>query len=233
MSRIKDYLSTEEREFRHIEKRPDIILEDVLHSNIKEFLTDCCFYYSAGSDATPIVECLDIVNKFIYCDIQEYSNFNESLYKLKGRLKENNCIEQCYCTLEPEWFRLNERTYKGHYGLRSYFNIHDLKAEFSLWKKDNKYFILIYIDFDNNVIWQNIFLKYQIAPKMICNYCYEGGVDFEFAPISEEMKPEYWLGYGQHIDGYELYKKVNYSSNYGDPGQKIDLYKRQKKEDNE
>ena len=226
MSRIKDYLIADENKLHYIEKGRDRIIEDLLHSDMKELLTDCSFYYSSGSDATPILGCLEIVNKFVYCDIQESSNFSESLYKLKTRLRENNCIEQCYCSLEANWFRLNEKNYKGHYGLRAEFNIKDLKAEFSLWKNENKYFILIYIDFDNNVIWQNIFLKFQIRPKMICNYKYEGGVDFEFSPLSDEMKPDYWLGYGQNVGGYELYKNVNYLGAYGNIGDKTELYKR-------
>ncbi len=226
MHRIKDYLRADEYEIRHFENRRERLIEDLLHSNFQELFIDCCFYYSAGTDATPIVGCLDITNKFVYCDIHEELNYSDSIYKLKKRLRENNCIEQCYCTMEPKWFELDQAKYKGNYGLEYNYEIKNFKAEFSLWKSEGKYFTLIYIDFDNNVIWQNIFIKHKIKPKMICNYNFLGGVDFEYQPLSEEMIPDYWLGYGQHVDGFIEYKQIEYLSGYADPGQKIELYKR-------
>lgn len=226
MNRINDWLRIDEYEILHFEIRSEVFIEDLIHSNFKDFFIDCCFYYSSGNDATPIVGCLDITNKFIYCDIHEELNYNDSIYKLKNRLRENNCIEISYCTMGPNWFGLNKLSYKGNYGLEYNYEIKDFKAEFSLWKCDVKYFILIYIGFDNNVIWHNIFLKHKIKPKMICNYNYLSGVDFIYQPLNEEMKPDYWLGYGQHVDGFIKYKQLEYLSNYANPGEKIDLYKR-------
>lgn len=223
MYRIKDYLNYKKDDFIFLNKRRERIIEDFLHSNISDYLEESCFYYSSGSDATPIIGCLDITNKFIYCDIQESSNFNDSLYKLKSRIREHNNIEICYSTIEPEWFGLYNDSYKGNYNFRYEYEIKNFKAEFSLWKSENKYFILIYIDFDNNVIWKNIYLKYKIAPKIICNWAYEGGVDFKSNPLSGNMMPEYWLGYGNHVEGFELEKEITYFGDYG--GGFVELYK--------
>lgn len=198
-------------------------LKDVLYSDVSCYLKDCCFYYSSGFDATPIIECLDLVNKFIYCDIHEGLNFIDSLYKLKTKLRENDSTELFYCTLAPEWFGLYEKAYLGYYEFSRSYDIKTFHSEFSLWRKGNQYFVLIYIDFDNNAIWKNVFLKYYKRPKMICDCNFEGGIDFEYKPLDEEMSPEFWLGYGQHHKGYEHYKEVKY---HGGDGQIFTLYKR-------
>ncbi len=224
MYRIIDLLNRNYDEFENIDFKLEHSIEDLLHGRIEQYLNECCFYYSSGADATPIIECLNHVNKFIYCDIQESSNIYDSLFKLKSRVRENGCTELLYCTLTPRWFGLNEKRYNGHYGLRYQFEIKDFKAEFSLWKKENKYFIIIYIDFDNNVIWQNVFMKNKARPKMICNCAYEGGVDFEMEPLTKEMTPDFWLGYGNQYEEFELFTTVSYHGDYG--GGTVDLYKR-------
>ena len=118
MFRVKDYLNNGNEYDHFFTVRRKRILVDLFHSNIKDFIKDSCFYYSSSADATPIIGCLEITNRFIYCDIQESSNFNDSLHKLKSRLKEHHNSEICYCTLEPEWFGLNKEIYRGHYRLK-------------------------------------------------------------------------------------------------------------------
>ena len=77
MYRIKDILGADKYEIRHLEKHTDGLIEDLTHSNFKDYFIDCCFYYSSGNDATPIVGCLDITNKFIYlCIILFISTWN-------------------------------------------------------------------------------------------------------------------------------------------------------------
>jgi len=209
-------------DYNRLGKRKGHFIEDILHSDFKDYFANSCFYYSSGSDATPIVGCKKFANIFVYCDIQEFSNFSDAIYLLKKKLRDNKSEEILYCTVPAEWFGLNEQSYMGHYGLDTRYYTKDLKAEFSLWKNENRFFVLIYFAFDNNVIWQNTYLKYKLRPKIICNCNYEGGVDFKVAPLSEDMKPYYWVGYGQHVEGFEPIGKLKYFGEYG--GEYFELY---------
>ena len=203
------------------------IIRDLKHYNIKKFLKDSCFYYSAGADPSPIISCLDITNQFIYCDINVNRFGRNQLLTLKSRLQEHGFTQACYCCLSPDWFELYEKSYNGYYGLTNAYPTDLFKAELSFWTKEQNFFILIYINFDNNALWHSIFVKNKIPPKIICNHSYEGGVDYNKAQFENNMWPEFWLGHNANLNVYKFQSDIPYV--VGDvvsPNPKIDLYKR-------
>lgn len=202
------------------------IIKELIPADFRAFLKSSCFYYSAGADPSPIVGCLNLTQHFIYCDIQECRrNKSELLYTLKSRLQEHHFTELYYCSLYPEWFKLYEEKYFGGYRLRYSYPIDEFKSEISIWKTNESYFVLIYIIFDNNDIWHHIFLEIKTAPKIICNYKFEGGFDYEKAEFKNAMLPEYWLGYTPAVEEFVFESSIPY---YGEPidrKQKIELYR--------
>jgi hypothetical protein len=204
------------------------LIKNLIHSNIRVFLKDSCFYYSAGADHSPIVSCLDLTKHFIYCDKHGKKNNNEKLFTLKSRLQEHSYTELGYCSLPAQWFNLYDEKYYGSYGLRCPYPTNLLKADFSLWKSKQSYFVLIYINFDNNAIWHNIFVKNKIAPKLICNYCHEDGVDFNKAKFDNDMLPDFWLGHTHGLKDFIFQSRIPYLGMGRTEREKIDLYQRKK-----
>jgi hypothetical protein len=191
--------------------------------SIHELLTDCCFYYSAGSDITPIMECKNYISKYIYCDIAKFTNTHDNIYKLKRRLSENKFIEILKQNIDARWLGLEENTYSGGYNLKEQYKTSDLSVELSFWELNNVFFYLLYIVWDNTSTWINLFEKNNIKPKAICNYRYEGGVDFEHVELRDDMKPEIWMGHC-HRQDYKLIKEIDYYGDYFDS--KVDYYER-------
>jgi len=201
------------------------ITHEMLHVNLQELLTDSCFYYSAGADITPIVECKSHISKYIYCDIAVCSNAHEIIFKLKQRLREKKFIEIQKLNIDARWLGLKDKTYRGEYGLKRQYKAADLLGDFSIWEFRENYFCLLYIVWDNTATWINLFDKHNIKPRAICNYRYECGVDFDYFELREEMKPEIWIGHC-HRQDYELIKKIDYYGDYFDF--KVDYYEQKK-----
>ncbi len=205
------------------------IIRDLKRYNIKNFLKDSCFYYSAGADPSPIISCLDITNQFIYCDIRVNSEFGlkrNQLLTLKSILQEQGFTQACYCLLSPDWFKLDEESYNGGFGLTTPYPTDLFKAEFSFWTKEQNFFVLIYINFDNNALWHSVFVKNKIPPKIICNFAHEDGVDYNKAQFENNMWPEFWLGHHVYSNVYKFKSHIPYFGNLGSQNERINLYKR-------
>ena len=78
--RIIHLLEDHYSDYNRLGKRKGHFIGDILHSDFKDYFANSCFYYSSGSDATPIVGCKKFTNIFVYCDIQEFSNFSDAIF---------------------------------------------------------------------------------------------------------------------------------------------------------
>jgi len=226
---IKDYLINSDKirsERIKLDRIAMTIIRELKHSNIKDFLKDSCFYYSAGADPSPIISCLDITNQFIYCDIKVNRFERNQLLTLKSRLQEHGFTQACYYCLSPDWFKLDEESYNGGFGLTDPFPTDLFKAEFSFWTKEQNFFVLIYINFDNNALWHSVFVKNKIPPKIICNFKHEEGVDYNKAQFENNMWPEFWLGHNPNLHVYKFQSHIPYFGDLGSQNQIIELYKR-------
>jgi hypothetical protein len=202
------------------------IIKGMIPANFRAFLKSSCFYYSAGANPSPIVGCLDLTQYFIYCDIHDCrKNKSELLYRSKSRLQEHHFTELYYCSLYQEWFKLYEEKYFGGHRWRYCYPIDEFKSEISIWKTNESYFVLIYIIFDNNAIWHHIILENKTAPKIICYYQYEGGVDYNKAQFEKDMLPEYWLGYTPCVGKFELASTIPCFGEPIDRNEKLNFYR--------
>jgi len=167
------------------------ITDRMAHINIRDILKDSCFYYAAGNDISPIITFEGYVYSFVHCDILDYDDYFSNMELIKAKLRIHDYEEIQKMNIGEDFLQINPRndwTYN--------------KSELSLWKKNGKIMSLLYIVDRSEVVWENLYEKFNIRPLAICNLVNEGP-----SPEikSENLLPIYILGY---IYGSQEYEKL-------------------------
>ena len=207
------------------------LTEMLLRIEIKDLLTESCFYYSCGADISPIIALKDEIHSFIYSDAHTNwgePNYDEKIYKLKTELRKNNFKEIQTFKIDLDWLEIENKTFVD--GTVSDYQIkpEDFLGEFSLWKNGSKLYFLTYISWDNTATWNNLYVKFKITPTAICNYLKETGI-----PYNEDDglfkgcgKPKYIIGHN-YSDDFYLKQKIYYYGHWSD-SKTIDLFELKK-----
>lgn len=207
------------------------LTEMLLRIEIKDLLTESCFYYSCGADISPIIALKDEIHSFIYSDAHTnwgYPNYDEKIYKLKTELRKNNFKEIQTFKIDLDWLEIENKTFID--GTVSDYQIkpEDFLGEFSLWENGSKLYFLTYISWDNTATWNNLYVKFKITPTAICNYLKETGI-----PYNEDDglfkgcgKPKYIIGHN-YSDDFYLKQKIDYYGHWSD-SKTIDLFELKK-----
>ncbi len=214
------------------------ISELLLRTPIKEILYGSCFYLSAGADITPIVALQDKVQTFIFCDeYGDYPNSKDSINEFwliiedKLQKQDFNIIQTK--AIDKSFLKIRDfRFYDG----RSY----ELKKAFvGLWEKGKKLYCLLYLNWDNSMAFQRLYVENRIVPKAICELLPDGGSLGKYSWIKIPYKfrmPEYLIGHKYSIGKPEEYELItddikyfgDFGATYGNAGSSngINLYKR-------
>ena len=192
--------------------------------HIKEILEDSCYYLSAGADITPIIAFKDIIFSYILSDTNLYNSingidnkFNGILVKLKDRL-----IKQGFTEIQK--FNLDKR-FLGfrdiHYDMGYTYKLEN--CEISFWRYGDAIYSVLYINFDNTLTYQNLYIKNRIVPKAICEILPEGGsIDLSeqyrssifYQTEKKLILPEFALGHLDTIGDREQYEKFKDNIEY-------------------
>ena len=198
--------------------------ENILSVKIKEILEDSCYYLSAGADITPIIAFKDIIFSYILSDTNLYNSisgidnkFNGILVKLKDRL-----IKQGFTEIQK--FNLDKR-FLGfrdiHYDMGYTYKLEN--CEISFWRYGDSIYSILYINFDNTLTYQNLYIKNRIVPKAICEILPEGGsIDLSeqyrssifYQTEKKLILPEFALGHLDTIGDREQYEKFKDNIEY-------------------
>lgn len=195
------------------------IAEEMLHVDIRNILTNSCFYYCAGRDITPIMALENYIHSFIYCDNCMYQKYDESLYIFKQKLRINDYIEIQKINIDLEYFKLNNENMEKI--IRSLemqpFDTLLSKGEFSIWEKNGHLYSIFYLCWDDICVWNNLYKKHLIYPTVICNIAPESSL-LRWDSCDENNLPKYVIGYGHHIsESYNVIGEVEYFGDYGGP----------------
>ena len=208
--------------------------------HIKEILEDSCYYLSAGADITPIIAFKDIIFSYILSDTNLYNSisgidnkFNGILVKLKDRL-----IQQGFTEIQK--FNLDKRFLDFrdiHYDMGYTYKLEN--CEISFWRYGESIYSVLYINFDNTLTYQNLYIKNRIVPKAICEISPDdGSIDLSeqyrssnFNPKEKKLiLPEFALGHLYSIGHREEYEKikdnVEYFGDYGYGRDGLEMYRR-------
>ena len=112
-------------------------------------------------------------------------------------------------------------------------------CEISFWRYGESIYSILYINFDNTLTYQNLYIKNRIVPKAICEISPDGGsiYSFEenrfrsFSPKDKKLiLPEFALGHLDTIGDREQYEKikdnVEYFGDYGYGRDGLEMYRR-------
>jgi hypothetical protein len=205
--------------------------KNILRVDIKEILEDSCYYLSAGADITPIIAFKDFIFSFILSD----TYFNGVLVKLKDRLIQQGFTEIQKFNLDKRFLDFSDDDYEmgDTYKLEN--------CEISFWKNGESIYSILYINFDNTLTYQNLYIKNRIVPKAICEISPDGGsiYSFEenrfrsFSPKDKKLiLPEFALGHLDTIGDREQYEKikdnVDYFGDYGCGINGFEMFRRKK-----
>ena len=214
--------------------------KNILRVDIKEILEDSCYYLSAGADITPIIAFKDIIFSYILSDKNPNSitgidnNFNGVLVKLKDRL-----IRQGFTEIQK--FNLDKR-FLGfrdiHYEMGDTYKLEN--CEISFWRYGDSIYSILYINFDNTLTYQNLYIKNRIVPKAICEILPDGGSitswkenggQSNLSPMEKKLiLPEFALGHLDTIGDREQYEKikdnVEYFGDYGYGRDGLEMFRR-------
>ena len=208
--------------------------------HIKEILEDSCYYLSAGADITPIIAFKDIIFSYILSDTNLYNSisgidnkFNGILVKLKDRL-----IQQGFTEIQK--FNLDKRFLDFrdiHYDMGYTYKLEN--CEISFWRYGESIYSVLYINFDNTLTYQNLYIKNGVVPKAICEISPEGGsIDLSeqyrssifFQTEKKLILPEFALGHLYSIGHREEYEKikdnVEYFGDYGYGRDGLEMFRR-------
>ena len=222
------YLQNRLNELKRIRSR-------YLHVNIKDLLTNSCFYHSCGSDATPIVALKNCIHSFVYCDTchDNFECFKSNVKMIKQRLlqqgfKKLHNFNIDMDTLDrkfskwrreqlPEILKYHAAHNVNYEAQRWYINP-PINIRWSIWEHNNQLYSLLYIQWDSICTWYALYLKNKITAKAVCEINYEGTPP-ESYEINGKM-PEYYIGYGLsgkkgNIFNYENIGDVEYFGDYG------------------
>ena len=193
--------------------------------HIKEILEDSCYYLSAGADITPIIAFKDIIFSYILSDTNLYNSisgidnkFNGILVKLKDRL-----IQQGFTEIQK--FNLDKRFLDFrdiHYDMGYTYKLEN--CEISFWRYGDSIYSILYINFDNTLTYQNLYIKNRIVPKAICEILPDGGSitswkenggQSNLSPMEKKLiLPEFALGHLDTIGDREQYEKIKDNVEY-------------------
>ncbi|MBE7516813.1 MAG: hypothetical protein HS105_09440 [Chloracidobacterium sp.] len=204
------------------------ITERMLRIDVEDILKNSCFCYSAGADITPIVAFKDFIHSYVYCDICEYTNYFEQIGKLKKRLDNQGFCEIQKTNINASWLCIRNQehdsyrpTWKNWNIVGSTIHANELFGEFSIWKNKQAFYCLLYVCWDSFATWMNLYQKFRITPKAVCDLYWEGGLSTSdsAASISPELlTPEYWIpGWGRLTEDarYEEIGEVSYFGDFG------------------
>jgi hypothetical protein len=191
---------------------------------IKEILEDSCYYLSAGADITPIIAFKDTIFSYILSDKNPNSingidnNFNGALVKLKDRL-----IKQGFTEIQK--FNLDKRFLDFrdiHYEIGDTYKLEN--CEISFWRYGESVYSILYINFDNTLTYQNLYIKNGVVPKAICEILPDGGSitswkenggQSNLSPMEKKLiLPEFALGHLDTIGDREQYEKIKDNVEY-------------------
>jgi len=203
--------------------------KNILRVDIKEILEDSCYYLSAGADITPIIAFKDFIFSYILSD----TYFNGVLVKLKDRLIQQGFTEIQKFNLDKRFLDFSDDDYEmgDTYKLEN--------CEISFWKYGESIYSVLYINFDNTLTYQNLYIKNRIVPKAICEISPDGGsiYSFEenrfrsFSPKDKKLiLPEFALGHLYSIGHREEFEKikdnVEYFGDYGYGRDGLEMFRR-------
>jgi len=198
--------------------------ENILSVKIKEILEDSCYYLSAGADITPIIAFKDIIFSYILSDKNPNSitgidnNFNGVLVKLKDRLIKQGFTEIQKFNLDKRFLDFRDIRYEigDTYKLEN--------CEISFWRYGDSIYSILYINFDNTLTYQNLYIKNRIVPKAICEILPDGGSitswkenggQSNLSPMEKKLiLPEFALGHLDTIGDREQYEKIKDNVEY-------------------
>ena len=209
--------------------------------HIKEILEDSCYYLSAGADITPIIAFKDIIFSYILSDTNLYNSisgidnkFNGILVKLKDRLIRQGFTEIQKFNLDKKFLDFRDI----HYEMGDTFKLEN--CEISFWRYGESIYSVLYINFDNTLTYQNLYIKNRIVPKAICEILPDGGSitswkenggQSNLSPMEKKLiLPEFALGHLYSIGHREEYEKikdnVEYFGDYGYGRDGLEMYRR-------
>jgi hypothetical protein len=206
---------------------------DMLHCKIEHILNQSCFYYCSGSDITPIVAFEGYVHSFIYSDNCVYQNYDKALFQLKDKLQKKEFEEIQKVNIDLDFFRLHKSDLakiilpKGRHIYKPIPS-----GEFSIWKKGNSYFSLLYLCWDDICVWRNLYEREQIYPIAICRWQPENSNMYNednFIVWNENNLPQYIIGHAYNLETnhYDELGKVEYFGGYSvDKTRSIPLYEK-------
>lgn len=181
---------------------------------IIELLENCCYYYSAGYDITPILEFQNYIENYIYSDNCEDGKFEDNLDKIQNQLISCGFKKIQFLNIDSRYLGMTEKYYYGYYDLSGKMITSEIKGNITIYEKEGKSLTLLYLELDNTATWINLFLRKNIKPTAICNIDFLGGVDFGTIGLPNSFKPKYWLGHC-HEENYIKAKKIKHFNNEG------------------
>ena len=188
--------------------------KNILRVDIKEILEDSCYYLSAGADITPIIAFKDFIFSYILSD----TYFNGVLVKLKDRLIKQGFTEIQKFNLDKRFLDFRDIRYEigDTYKLEN--------CEISFWRYGDSIYSILYINFDNTLTYQNLYIKNRIVPKAICDILPDGGSitswkenggQSNLSPMEKKLiLPEFALGHLDTIGDREQYEKIKDNVEY-------------------
>lgn len=234
----RQYQWLEEIHEQLINEKPLIKSNIFFHTRIEDILNGSCFYLSAGADITPIIALQDKIQTFVFCD--EYGSYPDSDYsieelwlKIDNKLQKENFNKIKTLDIDKKFLRIRD----FHYSIRESDKLE--KASLSLWEKKNILYCLIYLNWDNSMAFNRLYVENRIIPKAICELLPDGGTLGEHSRIKIPYKfrmPEYSIGHKYSLSKPEEYDLItdtikyfgDYPTTYGNAGSSngINLYKR-------
>ncbi len=203
------------------------ITMEMLHTETKDIIDNSCFYYCSGSDITPIIAFEGFIHSFVYSDNCVHQNYDEALFKLKNKLRNENYIEIQKINIDLSFFRLHKFDL-ATIRIPNYSRIVKPlpSGEFSVWRKEKKYVSLLYLCWDDICVWKNLYERNNIYPIAICNWRPESSNMYNidnFFVWNEANLPQYVIGHANHLDEIK-YKEVGKVKYFGDYFNENTLY---------
>jgi hypothetical protein len=221
-----------------INKKNATISDIFFHNQVEDILSGSCFYLSAGADISPIIALQDKIRTFIFCD--EYCRYPNSEYSIK----------EIWSKIDDKLLKQNFNKLKTINIDKKSLNIKDFhfdngtidkleNVSMTLWEKNKMIYCLIYLNWDNSMAFNRLYVKNKIIPKALCELLPDGGTLGAHSMIKIPYKfrmPEYSIGHKYSLGKPEEYELINdtikyfgdYGDTYGNAGSinGINMYKR-------
>lgn len=172
-------------------------------TDIKEILKDSLFYSACGNDIEPIIFFEQHIHSFVHCLDTSYNlNYDSEFPSVKTQLKQNNFKKRVNIDLDIDFLIKNGWFHKDDDRVADV-----LKANWSIWERNNSFFSLLFIYCDSFTLWKNLYKRNQSYPKV---FFFQGMFDAWKGGLGKNEGDEFVVNAEVYCDGFSVYRNTNF-----------------------